>query len=147
NNLAMTAGLATLSVLEDGKIIENAAREGEALIADLRGLMARHELIKEVRGKGCMIAIEYHEPRSLKLKMAWKAIHAVDKGLFAQMIVTPLISKHRILSHVAGHNLDIVKILPPLIIGETERARFTNAMDNVLSDVTKFPGPMWDFGK
>lgn len=147
NNLAMAAGLATLSVLENENIVENAAREGEALIADLRGLMPRHELIKEVRGKGCMIAIEYHEPRSLKLKMAWKAIHAVDKGLFAQMIVTPLISKHRILSHVAGHNLDIVKILPPLIIGEKERARFTGAMDNVLSDVTKFPGPMWDFGK
>lgn len=147
NNLAMAAGLATLSVLENENIVENSARQGQALIDSLRTLMPRHELIKEVRGKGCMIAIEYHEPRSLKLRMAWKAIHAVDKGLFAQMIVTPLLSKHRILSHVAGHNLDIVKILPPLIIGEPEIARFTAAMDNVLSDVTKFPGPMWDFGK
>lgn len=147
NNLAMVAGLAALSVIENENIADNAARQGQALLDSLQALMPRHELIKEVRGKGCMVAIEFHEPRSLKLRMAWKAIHAVDKGLFPQMIVTSLFSKHRILSHVASHNLDVVKILPPLIIGEKEVARFTNALDAALCDVTKFPGPMWEFGK
>jgi hypothetical protein len=71
----------------------------------------------------------------------------MDKGLFPQMIVTPLLQKHRILSQVAAHNSDIVKILPPLIIGEKEIDRFVNAFDDVLSDLGKFPGPLWDFGQ
>ena len=78
--------------------------------------------IKEVRGKGLIIAIEFHEPSEFKLKMAWKLLHKVDKVLFAQMIVTQMLSKHRILTQVAGHAMDVLKILPPLIIGEKEIA-------------------------
>lgn len=146
NNLAMAAGLASLHVIEEEKLADNSKRMGDALLLGLRELMSRHDLIKEVRGMGCMIAIEFHQPQSMKLKMAWKAIHAVDKGLFPQVIVSTLFSRHRILSHVAGHNLDVVKILPPLIISQTEVDRFIAAFDEVLSECRKFPGPLWDFG-
>lgn len=146
NNLAMASGLATLHLLEGENIAENSEKAGNALIKGLRELQQKHELIKEVRGKGCMIAIEFHQPKALKLKMAWKAIHAVDKGLFPQMIVSSLLTKHRILSHVAGHNLDIIKILPPLIIGDKEVSRFVEALDDVLEDCKRFPGPLWEFG-
>ena len=67
-----------------------------------------------------MIAIEFHEPNEFKLKMAWKLLHKVDKVLFAQMVVTQMLAQHRILTQVAGHAMDVVKILPPLIIGERE---------------------------
>jgi ornithine--oxo-acid transaminase len=99
-----------------------------------------------VRGKGLIIAIEFHEPTEFKLKMAWKLLHKVDKVLFAQMIVTQMLSKHRILTQVAGHAMDVLKILPPLIIGEKEIALFVTALDNVLTDCRKFPGPMWELG-
>jgi acetylornithine/succinyldiaminopimelate/putrescine aminotransferase len=146
NNLAMACGLATLHVLDRDNIIENAAKRGEELISALKELQKKHDIIKEVRGKGLIIAIEFQEPKSLKLKLAWKAIHAVDKGLFPQMIVTPLLQKHRILTQVAGHNLDVVKILPPLIITEKEVQRFVTALDDVIGDIASFPGPVWDFG-
>jgi len=56
------------------------------------------------------------------------------------------LSKHRILTQVAGHAMDVLKILPPLIIGEKEIALFVTALDNVLTDCRKFPGPMWELG-
>ncbi len=147
NNLAMAAGLATLHILQTEHLIENAHATGQLMLERLRALQAKHSLIKEVRGKGLMIAIEFGEPKPLKMKLAWKGIHAVDKGLFPQIIVTSLLTKHRILTHVAGHNLDIVKLLPPLMIGEKEVERFVTALDDVLGECMKFPGPMWDFGK
>jgi len=147
NNLAMACGLATIHVLQHEKLVENAFWAGQVIEERLREVQARHELIKDIRVKGCMVAVEFGEPRSVKMKLAWKGIHAVDKGLFPQMVVTPLMQKHRILTHVAGHNLDVVKALPPLIIGETEINRFANGLDDVLQDCTRFPGPMWDFGK
>ncbi|GHC00699.1 aspartate aminotransferase family protein [Cerasicoccus arenae] len=147
NNLAMACGLATIHVLQHEKLVENAAWAGQIIEQKLLELKANHELIKDVRVKGCMVAIEFGEPRSMKMKLAWKGIHAVDKGLFPQMIVTPMMNKHRVLTHVAGHNLDIVKALPPLVIGETEIHRFISSLDDVLQDCTRLPGPMWDFGR
>ena len=79
--------------------------------------------------------------------MAWKLLHKVDKVLFAQMVVTQMLSKDRILTQVAGHGMDVVKILPPLIIGEKEVEMFVTALDDVLSDCRKFPGPMWELGQ
>ena len=78
--------------------------------------------------------------------MAWKLLHKIDKVLFAQMIVTQMLSKHRILTQVAGHAMDVLKILPPLIIGEKEVDMFVNALDDVLTECRKFPGPMWELG-
>jgi ornithine--oxo-acid transaminase len=146
NNLAMACGLAALEVLDDENLIENCAGMGRLLIERIDALRARHSFIKEVRGKGLMIAIEFHEPNEFKLKMAWKLLHKVDKVLFAQMVVTQMLAQHRILTQVAGHAMDVVKILPPLMIGEREVDMFVNALDGTLTECRKFPGPMWEIG-
>ena len=146
NNLAMAAGLATLQVLDDENLIERARTQGAELHRRLDELKAKHSLIKEVRGLGLMIAIEFHEPRELALKMGWKLLHKVERELFAQMLVTSLFQKHRILTQIAGHAMDVLKILPPLIIGEREIDRFVTALDSVLTECRSFPGPIWDLG-
>jgi ornithine--oxo-acid transaminase len=147
NNLAMACGLATIQVIEDEGLVERSARMGELLRQKLDALTGRFSFIKEVRGRGLILAIEFKEPKELRKKMAWRVLHQVDKGLFAQMIVTGLMSRHRILTQVAGHNMDVVKILPPLVIGEKEVNYFVAALDSVLQDCGRFPGPMWDLGK
>ena len=146
NNLAMAAGLATLQVLDDENLIERAREQGAELVRRLSELKDRHSLIKEVRGLGLMIAIEFHEPREMAMKMGWKLLHKVERELFAQMLVTSLFKKHRILTQIAGHAMDVLKILPPLIIGEREIDRFVTALDSVLTECRSFPGPIWDLG-
>ena len=146
NNLAMACGLAALEVIDSEKLVENSAQMGALLMQRIDALRAKHSFIKEVRGKGLIIAIEFQEPKELKLKLGWKLLHKVDKVLFAQMVVTQMLSQHRILTQVAGHAMDVLKILPPLIIGEREIDRFVNALDEVLTECRKFPGPMWEIG-
>lgn len=142
NNLAMACGLASLHVLEEENLIENSRRMGALLVERLNALKAKHSFIKEVRGKGLMIAIEFHEPSELRTKMAWRITHKIDKALFPQMLIVPLLSKHRILTQVAGHNMDVIKILPPLIISEKEVDYFVNAFDSALTACRRFPGPL-----
>ena len=146
NNLAMACGLAALEVIDSEHLIENSARMGKLLMEKIDALREKHSFIKEVRGKGLIIGIEFRQPQELKLKLAWKFLHKVDKVLFAQMIVSQMLSKHRILTQVAGHAMDVIKILPPLIIGEREIDMFVNALDDVLTECRKFPGPMWELG-
>jgi 4-aminobutyrate aminotransferase-like enzyme len=142
----MACGLAALEVIDSENLVENSARMGHAIMERLDALRAKHSFIKEVRGKGLMIAIAFHEPKELKLRMAWKLLHKVDKVLFPQMVVTQLLARHRILTQVAGHGMDVLKILPPLMIGEREVDLFVKALDSVLSDCRRFPGPMWEIG-
>src|SRR5207253_7109084 len=134
NNLAMACGLASLEVIDNQKLIDNSAKMGALLMEKVDALRAKHSFIKEVRGKGLMIGIEFHEPSEFKLKMAWKLLHKIDKVLFAQMVVTKMLSKHRILTQVSGHAIDVLKILTPLIIGENEIALFVTALDTELTD-------------
>ena len=138
----MTCGLASLAVLESENLIENSARMGDLLIERLDALRRKHTFLKEVRGKGLMIAIEFAEPPELSLKLAWRLLHKIDRALFPQMVVVPLVSKHRVLTQVAGHNMDVIKILPPLMIGEKEIDYFVNAFDETLKACRHFPGPM-----
>jgi len=146
NNLAMACGLAALDIIDSENLVQNAAKMGTLLMERIDALGAKHSFLKEVRGRGLMIGIEFQEPQELKLKMAWKLLHKIDKALFAQMVVSQMLSKHRILTQVAGHNLDVIRILPPLIIGEKEVDMFVNALDDVLTECRKFPGPMWELG-
>src|SRR5689334_19062293 len=146
NNLAMACALAALEVIDEENLVDRSAKMGALLMEKVEALKGKHSFIKEVRGKGLMIGIEFHEPGEFKLKMAWKLLHKIDKVLFAQMVVTQMIAQHRILTQVAGHAMDVVKILPPLIIGEKEVDMFVNALDATLAECRKFPGPMWEIG-
>ncbi|MEY4578463.1 MAG: hypothetical protein RL701_3166, partial [Pseudomonadota bacterium] len=71
NNLAMAAGLASLAVLEEERLVEQSAVRGESLLRRLRALTEKYELLKEVRGQGLMLALEFGPPKSLKLRAAW----------------------------------------------------------------------------
>ena len=59
NDMADGRGLATLEVIDEGHLMENAARQGERLMAAFRAMAGRYELIKDSRGKGLMIGIEF----------------------------------------------------------------------------------------
>jgi ornithine--oxo-acid transaminase len=142
NNLAMACGLASLAILDDEKLVEQSARIGNLLMERLDALRPKHTFLKEIRGKGLMIAIEFHEPPELGLKTAWRLLHKIDKALFPQLVIVPLLSKHRVLTQVAGHNMDVIKILPPLMIGEWEVDYFVKAFDETLAACRRFPGPM-----
>jgi ornithine--oxo-acid transaminase len=147
NNMAMAAGIATMQVLREEKLIDNAARVGAALIAELRALIPQYEFLKEVRGKGLMIAVEFGAPRSLALKTAWGLLETANKGLFCQMITIPLFKNHRILSQVAGHGMNVVKFLPPLVIDDQDKDWIVRAMNEVIADTHKVPGSIWDLGR
>lgn len=147
NNLAMACGLATLSVLEEEKLVERSAQLGDQLLHALQDLQAKHEWIQEVRGRGLLIGIEFGKPKSFSKKIKWEMVHSMDRGLFAELIVMPLLSKHQILTQVAGHQQDIIKILPPYVIDESHIEKFCNALDSVLSECDQISGPIWKMGK
>lgn len=141
--MAMAAGLAYLSVLDDEELCQQAQTTGEALRTGLEAMQPRFEMLGEIRQRGLMIGIEFKKPNSLTLKTGWNAIHAMDSSLFPQAITMPLLDKHSILTQVAGHSLDVVKLTPPLVIDDTDVHSFLDAFEQVLISLHRFPGPAW----
>jgi acetylornithine/succinyldiaminopimelate/putrescine aminotransferase len=143
NELAMAAGLAALHVLDEEQLIEHAAATGQELMAGLADLRERYEMIADVRGKGLIIGIEFRPPRSLALRAAWTAAETAQKGLFAQFVVMALMRDHRILTQVGGPGVNIIKLLPPLIIGDEEVEAIVSAFDAVMAEATHVRGRVW----
>ncbi|WP_377272362.1 aspartate aminotransferase family protein [Peterkaempfera sp. SMS 1(5)a] len=147
NAQAMAAGLATLHVMEDQQIVAHARRVGDLFRERLAALVDKYELLADVRGRGLMIGIEFGKPRSLKLRTGWAALQAARKGLFAQMVVVPLMQRHRILTQVSGDHLEVIKLIPPLVVTERDVDRFVDAFVDVMDDAHRGSGLMWDFGR
>ena len=66
NAMACAAAHATLRVLKDEQLIENAAARGEQLMAGLRALQTRYPVMSDVRGLGLMVGCEFRHPDTFK---------------------------------------------------------------------------------
>jgi acetylornithine/N-succinyldiaminopimelate aminotransferase len=122
NPLAMAAGQAVLDVMLEPGFLDTVTRMGERLRAGLEQLIPNHDhLFVEVRGKGLMLG----------LKLADTAE--------ARSFVAHLRDNHQLLTVAAGEN--VVRILPPLVVGEDDIAEFTRKLGD---GARTFVGPSDD---
>ena len=137
NDLAMVAGLATLRELDEQGLVAESARLGEYLLERTRPLVERSEVVRDVRGLGLMWAIEFEEPPGGS--RTWKLLERIQPGLFSQLVVVPLFRDHRILSQVAGHGLNVIKAIPPLVVTGDDLDGFAAALEETIERAEKMP--------
>ena len=111
NYLAMAAAIAVIDIIADEQLVENACRVGEYLKAGLQKIAAAHpDIIREVRGKGLMLGMEFTCP-----------VADIRRRL--------LFEKH-IFTGVAGKNM--IRLLAPLVLAEADADKFIEALEEVL---------------
>jgi ornithine--oxo-acid transaminase len=137
NDLAMVAGLATLRELDEQGLVDRSAQLGELLLERTRPLVERSEVVRDVRGLGLMWAIEFEEPPGGS--RTWKLLERIQPGLFSQLVVVPLFRDHRILSQVAGHGLNVIKAIPPLVVSEDDLDWFVSALEETIGKAERMP--------
>ena len=123
----MAAGLATLHELREQRLVEESARLGERLLELTRPLVEEFEVVRDVRGLGLAWAIEFGEP-ARGGRRTYRMIERAQPGLFAQLVAVPLFTKHHILSQVAGHDMAVIRILPPLVVTDGDVEEFADAL-------------------
>lgn len=106
NHLACSAALAVLDVIEQEELVANAAKVGAYLLEELK----KFPQIKEVRGRGLMIGLEFEEPiKELRLK---------------------LLKEQHVFTGVSGTN--VLRLLPPLCLSMDEADLFLERFKKVL---------------
>jgi ornithine--oxo-acid transaminase len=144
NELAMAAGLATLHELRERRLAEESARLGDRLLELTRPLADEFEVVREVRGLGLAWAIEFGEP-SGGGRMTYRMIERAQRGLFAQLVVVPLFTQHHVLSQVAGHDMAVIRILPPLVLTDADVEEFAEALHATIKDAQRMPKSLTKF--
>ncbi|MFI5010064.1 MAG: aspartate aminotransferase family protein [Solirubrobacterales bacterium] len=146
NDLAAAAGLATLRVLESEGLVDRAQRLGALLLELTRPLAERHASVRDVRGLGLMWAIELGPPEGRSARALWGRLESAQPGLYSQLVLLPLFHEHGILCQVAGHRMNTIKALPPLVIEESEIRRFAAALEEVVAGAEHLPRALTRFG-
>jgi len=136
NDLAMTAGLATLHYLKEERAVENAAARGEQLFAGMKVLQQKHSMIADVRGMGLFMGIELREPKRLTQKVSGKLLK--KKGLLGILLMTELMSKHRVMT-VPAREKNTLRVHPPLTMTEEDVDYLIHAIDESLKSAQRFP--------
>jgi 4-aminobutyrate aminotransferase len=123
NPVAIAASLATIELLEGG-LIANAAATGEYLMAGLKDLMEKHEMIGDVRGRGLMIGIELVKNRATKEPAAAERdqveVECFNRGLIIQ-----------------GCGTSTVRLSPPLVIDREQCDFALKTLDEALTAVAE----------
>ncbi len=146
NDLAAAAALATLAVIDEEGLIERAERMGALLMELTRPLVDRYEVVRDVRGLGLMWGIEFGPPAGAVGRRMWESVERRQPGLFSQLITVPLFHEHKIFCQVAGHRMNVIKALPPLVVEESEVRRFAAALEEVVAKAERYPSALARFG-
>lgn len=112
NHLACAAAIAVLDIFESENLVENAARTGDYLMQRLQEISQ----IKEVRGKGLMIGLEF--------------------GFPVKQLRTELLFGQKVFTGASGSN--VIRLLPPLTLTRQLADEFivslTAALDNIANN-------------
>jgi len=142
NSLAMRAGLATLEVLEHEGLGKRAIESGKYLRDQLTAGLREFEMVREIRGMGLLMGIEFKAPKQLRLRIPYEAFGAVHGGMFGQILVMRLFRDFGFLTQVCGNNFTVLKVAPPLVVEEVQMDAFVAAVRSVM-ELANSPGVFW----
>jgi ornithine--oxo-acid transaminase len=142
NSLSMRAGLATLDVLEEQRLGKRATEIGIDLQEKLTSALYGYEMVKEVRGKGLLLGIEFTAPRRLALRAPFEAFAQIHPAMFGQILVMRLFRSANILTQICGNDFMVLKVAPPLVVTTAQVDEFVSAVHDVV-DFAHHPGSFW----
>jgi len=142
NSLSMRAGLATLDVLEDERLGARSTKVGADLQQRLAEALSGYEMVKEVRGKGLLLGIEFVPPRRLALRTPFEAFARVHPAMFGQILVMRLFRSRGFLTQICGNDFMVLKVAPPLTVSSEQITEFVAAIRDLV-DFADHPGAFW----
>ncbi len=133
---ACITSIETINVLYDEHLIDNSAETGDYLLDQLKELHARYpKLIKDVRGKGMMVGLEFHDFSNAMPIVLRPVLAMLDdklKGSLPGFIGSHLLRDHGVLVAFTEYNRNVIRLEPPLICGRAHVDEFIAALDEIL---------------
>ena len=146
-SLACAAGLATLNVMQQSSLLKNAVARGGQLQAGLEAMCQRRRSLREVRGKGLLLGLEFN-PMSDAATAHWNQLeetrlsrylipnlNSMLDSMSTLYTMQTLLAEHKIFTQVTRSNPLVLRIQPPLMITAAEVRRFLDALDQTIGEM------------
>jgi putrescine aminotransferase len=153
NALSCAAALKTLELIDEEGLVARSAERGARLLAGLRERLRGHPLVKEVRGRGLLVGIEFGPTGSSWLdKVAPSLVDKVSETMFGQWVAVKMLEAG-ILCQPSSSRWNVLRIEPPLTIAVEEIDLVIETVGAILdeyrgiapivADVTRRAGSQW----
>lgn len=131
NSLACAAGLAALEVTIEEGLAEKAAELGAYFLNKLQELQQKYALIKEVRGLGLFIGLEFEQPKGWLDKATGGKLSEAAREYTGAMVAGELMNRHGIITAYTLNNPNVIRLEPPLIVEKAEIDRVVEALTDI----------------
>jgi putrescine aminotransferase len=140
NSFACVAASETLRVVGEERLADNAAARGAQLICGLREKLAGHPFVRDIRGCGLLVGIEIGPVNN-----GWLGSFA-SRRVFGHWVSLKLLERG-IVCQPAALRWDVLKIEPPLTIGEGEIDLFVDTISGIFAEYRQLPALLADVAK
>ncbi|GAB4115231.1 MAG: aminotransferase class III-fold pyridoxal phosphate-dependent enzyme [Roseiflexaceae bacterium] len=123
NPVSCMVGQAVLDVIADEGLQQQALLVGDRMLAGLRGLVDRHELVGDARGLGLMVGLELVRNRTTLEPADWEASYIANRA-----------RDYGILISTDGPLHNVLKIKPPLVYTLADADRLVETLDQILGE-------------
>jgi putrescine aminotransferase len=148
NTRAAAAGIATLEILYRDDLSGQAAEKGEYLLGKLQEMQEKYPFLKEVRGRGLMIGIEFSQPeKGLLNKLTGGAVEKIAGEYLGAMVAGELLNKHQIITAYTLNNPNVIRLEPPLTVSYEQINQLLAALDEICAKNKGFSDMVMASGK
>ncbi|MDI3316406.1 MAG: aspartate aminotransferase family protein [Bacillota bacterium] len=140
NARAMAVALASIEVVVEENLAEKARLRGEQALAGLRAIQRQFpSMIREVRGRGLLIGVEFEKPtRGWAERLTGGLVNRAAAEYGASLVAAQLLDRYRIITAYTLNNPNVIRFEPPLVVTEEQVRRTLNAVRAVLSEHRSF---------
>lgn len=133
NARACAAGIAAIEVMLEDDLASQARGKGSYLLDGLKQLQEKYPaFIKEVRGRGLMIGVEFNKLSGGFLNKITKGkLNEIVEEYLAALVAGELMNKYHIITAYTLNNPNVIRFEPPLTVSKEQMDRLLSALDDI----------------
>ena len=142
NTAACAAALKTIELILDQNLVQQAKDKGAYFLGELKKLKDEYPLLKNVRGRGLMIGLEFQHSsigeKKYSFKFTMNVVNKLAQEYMGSLVAGELLNKHRIITAYTLNNPNVIRLEPPLTVTQEQLDRVVTALRSILSSHSGF---------
>ncbi len=116
NAHSAAAGIAAVNVIVEEGLAQQAREKGEYFMNKLQALKEKYDIIKEVRGRGLLIGMEFADTGGLLDSLTVGMVNKLSREFLSSMLGAELLKSYRVLVLFTTNNPNVIRLEPPLTV-------------------------------
>ena len=134
NSMAMAAGIASVEYMVENRLDRRAAQLGDYALERLRGMKEKYPLIKDVRGRGLMLGIEFESGEgSLLDRVSGGVASKLGREYMGAVVAGELLNKYRIITAYTLKNPNVIRLEPPLVVEREQMDYMLDSLEKIMN--------------